>query len=168
LGISRKLHPEQRYLVGNWAADLCKTKSVQRPSIAREVVKLAIHLTPAPDDMFLLYEMASELEKTVTSEDEVSRDSSDTFHIINCKTRNSLAAVFLQIVDSSLTELDWALDKLKAILTSGYDVSNIDKAQPADKIRQRLDLEEALYSRSGLVVHVLSSFAHNMSLKGWL
>ncbi|XP_062211217.1 uncharacterized protein LOC133912481 [Phragmites australis] len=163
LGISRKMHLEQRHLVGIWAADLCRKKNVQSPSTARKVVKLAVDLTPAPDDMILVYEMTSELKK-LTSIDEGSRDSSDTFHIINCKTKNSLAAVFLQMVESSLTELDWGLGKLKAMLTLGYDYANIDEDQPADERMQRLDLEEALYSRSTFVVHVLSSFA-NMSLK---
>ncbi|TVU47110.1 hypothetical protein EJB05_06692, partial [Eragrostis curvula] len=129
-------------------------KNVQSPSIARELVKLAIRLAPAPEDIFLMYEM-SELKKSVASGDEGTRDSSDTFQIISCKTRNSLAAVFLQMVESSLAELDWGL---------GYDAPTTDEDHPVDERMQRLDLEEALYSRSALVVHVLSSFAH-MSLK---
>jgi hypothetical protein len=36
------------------------------------VVKLPSILTPAPDDMFLLYEMADELKKPVTSGDQDS------------------------------------------------------------------------------------------------
>ncbi|CAL4922562.1 unnamed protein product [Urochloa decumbens] len=164
LGVSRKLHLEQRRLVGNWATDLCRNKTLQSPSMAREVLKLAIHLTPAQDDMILVCEIAAELKKLMTSGENNSRDSSDAFHIINCKTKSSLAAVCLQIVELSLTELDWGLGKLKSMLTLGYDSANIDEDQPADERAQRLALEEALYSRSTLVVHVLSSFAH-MSLK---
>nr|TKV96199.1 hypothetical protein SEVIR_9G414100v2 [Setaria viridis] len=164
LSISRKLHLEQRHLVGNWAMDLCRKKTMQSPSIAREVIKLAIHLTPAPDDMILVCEIAAELKKLMTSGEDNSRDSSDTFHTINCKTKSSLAAVCLQMVELSLTELDWGLGKLKSILTLGYDSANVDEDQPADERMQRLALEEALYSRSILVVHALSSFAH-MSLK---
>ncbi|CAN6289497.1 unnamed protein product [Urochloa humidicola] len=164
LGMSRKLHLEQRHLVGNWATDLCRNKTLQSPIMAREVVKLAIHLTPAQDDMIFVCEMAGELKKLMTSGENNSRDSSDAFHIINCKTKNSLAAVCLQIVELSLSELDWGLGKLKSMLTLGYDSANIDEDQPADERTQRLALEEALYSRSTLVVHVLSSFAH-MSLK---
>ncbi|RLN40612.1 hypothetical protein C2845_PM01G14520 [Panicum miliaceum] len=164
LGISRKLHLEQRHLLGTWATDLCRKKTMHSPSMAREVVKLAIHLTPAPDDMILVCEIAAELKKLMTSEKDISRDSSDTFHIVNCKTKSSLAAVCLQMVELSLTELDWGLSKLKAMLTLGYDSANIDEDQPADERTQRLALEEALYSRSTLVVHALSSFAH-MSLK---
>lgn len=133
--------------------------------MAREVVKLAIHLTPDPDDMILVCEMAAELKKLMTLGEDSSSDSSDSFHIINCKTKSSLAAVCLQMVELSLTELDWGLGKLKAMLTLGYDSASIDEDQPADERMQRLALEEALYSRSTLVVHVLSSFAH-MSLKG--
>ena len=135
--------------------------------MAREVVKLAIHLTPAPDDMILVCEMAAELKKLMNSGKDISRDSSDTFHIVNCKTKSSLAAVCLQMVELSLTELDWGLGKLKAMLTLGYSSANIDEDQPADERTQRLALEEALYTRSTLVVHALSSFAH-MSLKGRL
>ncbi|KAF8721089.1 hypothetical protein HU200_023505 [Digitaria exilis] len=164
LGISRKLHLEQRHIVGNWATDLCGKKTVQNPSMAREVVKLAIHLTPSPDDMILVCEMAAELKKLMTLGEDNSRDSSDTFHIINCKTKNSLAAFYLQMVELSLTELDWGLGKLKAMVTLGYDSATIDEDQPADERMQRLALEEALYSSSTLAVHVLSSFAH-MSLK---
>ena len=167
LGISRKLHLEQRHLLGNWATDLCRKKTMQSPSMAREVVKLAIHLTAAPDDMILVCEIAAELKKLMTSEKDNSRDSSDTFHIVNCKTKSSLAAVCLQMVELSLTELDWGLGKLKAMLILGYSSANIDEDQPADERTQRLALEEALYSRSTLVVHALSSFAH-MSLKGRL
>lgn len=147
--------------------DLCRKKTMQSPSIAREVIKLAIHLTPAPDDMILVCEIAAELKKLMTSGEDNSRDSSDTFHTINCKTKSSLAAVCLQMVELSLTELDWGLGKLKSILTLGYDSANVDEDQPADERMQRLALEEALYSRSILVVHALSSFAH-MSLKGRL
>lgn len=147
--------------------DLCRKKTMQSPSIAREVIKLAIHLTPAPDDMIFVCEIAAELKKLMTSGEENSIDSSDTFHIINCKTKSSLAAVCLQMVELSLTELDWGLGKLKAMLTLGYDSANVDEDQPADERMQRLALEEALYSRSTLVVHALSSFAH-MSLKGRL
>ncbi|CAN6306702.1 unnamed protein product [Urochloa humidicola] len=164
LVISRKLHLEQRHLVGNWATDLCRNKTLQSPSMSREVVKLAIHLTPAQDDMILVCEIAAELKKLMTSGEGNSIDSSDAFHIINCKTKSSLAAVCLQIVELSLTELDWGLGKLKSMLTLGYDSANIDEDQPADERMQRLALEEALYARSTLVVHVLSSFAH-MSLK---
>ncbi|XP_039786165.1 Fanconi anemia group I protein homolog isoform X2 [Panicum virgatum] len=164
LDISRKLHLEQRHLLGNWATDLCRKKTMQSPSMAREVVKLAIHLTAAPDDMILVCEIAAELKKLMTSEKDNSRDSSDTFHIVNCKTKSSLAAVCLQMVELSLTELDWGLGKLKAMLILGYSSANIDEDQPADERTQRLALEEALYSRSTLVVHALSSFAH-MSLK---
>ncbi|PAN49744.1 hypothetical protein PAHAL_9G472400 [Panicum hallii] len=164
LSISRKLHLEQRHLLGTWATDLCRKKTMQSPSMAREVVKLTIHLTPAPDDMILVCEIAAELKKLMTSEKDISRDSSDTFHIVNCKTKSSLAAVCLQMVELSLTELDWGLGKLKAMLTLGYDSASIDEDQPADERTQRLALEEALYSRSTLVVHALSSFAH-MSLK---
>nr|CAB3495991.1 unnamed protein product [Digitaria exilis] len=164
LGISRKLHLEQRHIVGNWATDLCGKKTVQNPSMAREVVKLAIHLTPSPDDMILVCEMAAELKKLMTLGEDNSRDSSDTFHIINCKTKNSLAAFYLQMVELSLTELDWGLGKLKAMVALGYDSATIDEDQPADERMQRLALEEALYSSSTLAVHVLSSFAH-MSLK---
>ncbi|OEL25899.1 hypothetical protein BAE44_0013083 [Dichanthelium oligosanthes] len=164
LGISRKLHLEQRHLVGNWATDLCRKKTIQSPSIAREVVKLAISLTKAPDDMNHVSEMAAELKKLITSGEDNTRDSSDMFHIINCKTKSSLAAVCLQMVELSLAELDWGLSKLKAMLTLGYDSANIDEDQPADETMQRLALEESLYSRSILIVHVLSSFA-DMSLK---
>ncbi|WVZ56879.1 hypothetical protein U9M48_007350 [Paspalum notatum var. saurae] len=164
LGISRKLHLEQRHLIGSWATDLCRKRSIQSPSMAREVVNLAIQLTPAPDDLILVCEMAAELKKTFTSENDGSKDSSDTFHIINCKTKNTLAALALRMVELSITELEWGLGKLKAMLTLCYDSGNISEDQPADESMQRLALEEALYLRSTLVVHLLSSFAH-MSLK---
>jgi Fanconi anemia group I protein len=165
-GVSRKLHPERRHLIGHWAAGLCRKKTVQNPSTAQEVVKLAVHLMTAPDDMILVHEMATELEK-LASGDEDSRDSSEAFLIVNCKTKNSLAAVFLHMVESSLIELEWCLGKLKAMLTLGYGSSNVDEDQPADERMQRVFWEEALYSRSTSVVHVLSSFTH-MSLKGML
>jgi fanconi anemia group I protein len=165
LGISRKLQLERRHLVGKWATDLCRKKTMQSPRMAREMLKLAIHLTPAPDDMILVYEVSTELMNLMTSGDD--GDSSDTFHIINCKTKSSLAALSLQMVESSLTELDWGFGKLKAMLTLGYDCANIDEDQPADEIMLRLALEKALYSRSTLVVQVLSSFAH-MSPMGML
>ncbi|EEE59036.1 hypothetical protein OsJ_10793 [Oryza sativa Japonica Group] len=164
LGISRKLHHEQSHLVGHWAASLCQKTILQNPSIAQEMVKLAIHLMIAPDDLVLVHEMTAEL-KLITTGEEDSRDSSETFPVINCKTKNSLAAVFLQMVESSLTELDWVIGKLKVMLALAYDSANIDEDdQPADERTQRLYLEEALYSRSTSVVHVLSSFAHT-SLK---
>ncbi|KAM0872501.1 hypothetical protein ACQ4PT_038685 [Festuca glaucescens] len=162
-GVSRKLHPERRHLVGHWAAGLCRKKTVQNPSTAQEVVKLAVHLMTAPDDMILVHEMTTELEK-LASGDKDSLDSSEAFLIVNCKTKNSLAAVFLHMVESSLIELEWGLGKLKAMLTLGYGSSNVDEDQPADERMQRLFWEEALYSRSTSVVHVLSSFTH-MSLK---
>ncbi|XP_020407561.1 uncharacterized protein [Zea mays] len=156
LGISMQL--ERRHLVGKWATDLCRKKTMQSPRMAREMLKLAIHLTPAPDDMILVYEVSTELMNLMASGDD--GDSSDTFHIINCKTKSSLAALSLQMIESSLTELDGGFGKLKAMLTLGYDCANIDEDQPADEIMLRLALEKGLYSRSTLVVQVLSSFAH--------
>uniref|UniRef100_A0A453I4T5 FANCI solenoid 4 domain-containing protein n=2 Tax=Aegilops tauschii subsp. strangulata TaxID=200361 RepID=A0A453I4T5_AEGTS len=166
-GISRKLHPDQRHLVGHWAAGLCRKNTVQSPTTAQEMVKLAVHLMTTPDDMILVHEMTTELKKLIASGDEESVDSSEAFLIVNCKTKNSLVAVFLHMVDSSLIELEWGLGKLKAMLTLGYGSSNVDEDQPADERTQRMFLEEALYSRSTSVVHVLSSFTH-MSLKGRL
>uniref|UniRef100_A0A453I4G6 FANCI solenoid 4 domain-containing protein n=1 Tax=Aegilops tauschii subsp. strangulata TaxID=200361 RepID=A0A453I4G6_AEGTS len=163
-GISRKLHPDQRHLVGHWAAGLCRKNTVQSPTTAQEMVKLAVHLMTTPDDMILVHEMTTELKKLIASGDEESVDSSEAFLIVNCKTKNSLVAVFLHMVDSSLIELEWGLGKLKAMLTLGYGSSNVDEDQPADERTQRMFLEEALYSRSTSVVHVLSSFTH-MSLK---
>lgn len=163
-GISRKLHPEQRHLIGHWAAGLCRQKTVQSPSAAQAVVKLAVDLMTAPDDMILVHEMTTELKKLIASGDEDSRDSSEAFLIVNIKTKNSLAALFLHMVESSLIELDWGLGKLKAMLMSGYGSSNVDDDQPAEERIQKVYLEEALYSRSTSVVHVLSSFTH-MSLK---
>jgi hypothetical protein len=55
--------------------------------------------------------------------------------------KNSLAAVFLHIVESSLIELEWGLGKLKAMLTLGYGSSMVDEDQPADERTQRLHLE---------------------------
>lgn len=163
-GISRKLHPDQRHLVGHWAAGLCRKNTVQSPTTAQEMVKLAVHLMTTPDDMILVHEMTTELKKLIASRDEDSVDSSEAFLIVNCKTKKSLVAVFLHMVESSLIELEWGLGKLKAMLTLGYGSSNVDEDQPADERTQRMFLEEALYSRSTSVVHVLSSFTH-MSLK---
>uniref|UniRef100_A0A0D9VTV0 Fanconi anemia group I protein n=1 Tax=Leersia perrieri TaxID=77586 RepID=A0A0D9VTV0_9ORYZ len=162
-GISRKLHHEQSHLVGHWAEGLCRRTTVQNPSIGQEMVKLSVHLMTAPDDLVLVHNMTAEL-KLVASNDEDLRDSSEVFPVINCKTKNSLAAVFLQMVESSLTELDWVIGKLKGMLALAYDSANIDEDQPADERTQRLYLEEALYLRSTSVVHILSSFTH-MSLK---
>ncbi|CAM0873122.1 unnamed protein product [Alopecurus aequalis] len=162
--ISRILHPEQRHLIGHWAAGLCRKKTVQNPSTAQEVVKIAVHLMTAPDDMILVHEMTTELKKLIATGDKDSVDSSEAFLIVNCKTKNSLAAVFLHMVESSLIELEWGFGKLRAMLTLGYGSSNVDEDQPADERTQRLYWEEALYSRSTSVVHVLSSFTH-MSLK---
>lgn len=166
LGISRKLQLERRHLVGKWATDLRRKKTMQSPRMAREMLKLAIHLTPAPDDMILVYEVSTELMNLMTYGDD--GDSSDTFHIINCKTKSSLAALSLQMIESSLTELDWGFGKLKAMLTLGYDCANIDEDQPADEIMLRLALEKALYSRSTLVVQVLPSFAHMSPMEHFL
>ncbi|KAL6902181.1 hypothetical protein ACP4OV_005057 [Aristida adscensionis] len=164
LGVSRKLSLEQRHLLGSWAAGLCRNKTMQSPGTARGVVQLAVCLTPAPDDMLLICEMTNELKELTSSGGEDPRDSSDTFLIINCKTKDSLSAFFLQMVESSLAELDWGLGKLKAMLTLGYESANIDEDQPADERTQRLYLEDALCSRSRLLVRILSSFA-NMTLK---
>ena len=102
LDISRKLHLEQlnKGIFSEIGLQIyVEKKTMQSPSMAREVVKLAIHLTPAPDDMILVCEIAAELKKLMTSEKDNSRDSSDTFHIVNCKTKSSLAAVCLQMVE---------------------------------------------------------------------
>ncbi|KAI4996215.1 hypothetical protein ZWY2020_046806 [Hordeum vulgare] len=163
-GIARKLHPDERHLVGHWAAGLCRKNTVQSTTTAQEVVKLAVHLMTTPDDMILVHEMTTELKKLIASGNEDSVDSSEAFLIINCKTKCSLVAVFLHMVESSLIELEWGLGRLKAMLTLGYGSSNVDEDQPADERTQRMLLEEALYSRSTSVVHVLSSFTH-MSLK---
>nr|CAD1833283.1 unnamed protein product [Ananas comosus var. bracteatus] len=157
--IGRKLPPKQRNSHGIWASRICRNKAVEHPSAARGLVALAFYLLPSPNDMVFLQEISSELRKVMGSEDKEPLETSDTFPIINHSTKNALSTFLIQVFESSLIELDWTLLKIKAILTVSNESTSLGKSQQSGERPNGLELEEALFTRSELIVHLLSSFA---------
>lgn len=115
--------------------------------------------------MVFLQEISSELLKVMGSEEKDPLETSETFPIINHSTKNALSTFLIQVFESSLIELDWTLLKIKAILTVSNESASFGKSQQSGERPNGLELEEALFSRSQSIVHLLSSFAE-MNLTG--
>lgn len=146
---------------------ICRSSSIEHPSAARTVAGLVIYLMPAPNDLIVARDMASELLKVMGSEDKDPEEISETFPIINNSTKNAIAAMLIQVVDSCIVELDWSVSKLKAISIVNLEFIGLKKQHQFGERLPGLKLEEALHSRSEALAYLLSSFLE-MNLKGML
>ncbi|XP_077218685.1 fanconi anemia group I-like protein [Tasmannia lanceolata] len=164
LMIGIKLPGKLKNSQGAWAVHICRTSRVVNSRAARSVVALAIHLRSSPDDLMVSHEMASELLKVMGSEETAPVEKSETYPIINHSTGNTIASMLLQLIESVIVDLDWAISKLKALSAISHKSIEIDKNDHCGDKSPGLILEEALYSRSEALVNLLSCFAE-MSLK---
>lgn len=139
-------------ILGSWAIQMCKSKNIANPKIAKSIVNLAALCTRAPNDLIVAQEMAMELAKTMQSPSE----KSEIYPIINRSTENAIATGLLQLAESVIAEMDRLSMKLKTRLASAYKDGKHDLY---------LTLEETLYQRAEAVVELLSSFVV-MNLKG--
>ncbi|XP_068658858.1 uncharacterized protein [Aristolochia californica] len=163
LMIANKLPCKLRNFHGTWAVTLCSS-TVGNPKAARSVVSLAIHLQSSSHDLTGAQEMAMELLKVIGSEDTDPAENSDTYPVINLSTGTTIASLLLKLVESTLTDLDWAVTLLRALSSIDNENTDIAKNNNSAEKSAGLTLEEALYSRSEGLVNLLSHFAE-MSLK---
>lgn len=132
---------------------------IESPNAARSVLDLAIHLVSSQYDLILAHEIASELVKVIGSEDKEPIELSEAFAIVNYSTKTAIASVLLQLVEQSLTDLDWSTSKLKSY-TISYQEARVSGERSNGSV-----LEESLYSRTEALVNLLSSFTE-MNLNG--
>lgn len=165
--IGKTLVHEQRKSHGNWAVCMCRSNTIENPNAARSLVSLAINLLPAPDDLVVAHDMASELLKVLGSEEKDPIELSETFPVIGHSTKNVIATILMQLFEFSISDLDWAVSRLKAMSSFHHEfVSLKGNIQFGERLPGLL-LEEAIYSRSEALVDVMSSFTE-MNLKGIL
>lgn len=163
--VGKKLPPAQRNSHGNWAVSVCQSKKVENSSAAQNVLLLAIHLLPAPTDLIVARDMASELLKVMGSEDKDPEHRSVKYPVINRSTRNAIATIILRVAESCIVDLEWAVSKVKAISAGNHVRPDLRKnLQFAENLHGPY-LQEVLYSRSESLVYLLSSFVE-MKLKG--
>ncbi|CAL9136638.1 unnamed protein product [Musa textilis] len=162
--VGKKLPPAQRNSHGNWAVSVCQSKKVENSSAAQNVLLLAIHLLPAPTDLNVARDMASELLKVMGSEDKDPEHRSVKYPVINRSTRNAIATIILRVAESCIVDLEWAVSKVKAISAGNHVQPDLRKNLQFAENLHGLCLQEVLYVRSESLVYLLSSFVE-MKLK---
>ncbi|MCL7040151.1 hypothetical protein MKW94_023675, partial [Papaver nudicaule] len=158
LVIGKKLPHSLRNVHGAWAIGICRNSEVEKPKTTKSLVALAVYLCSAPDDLRAAHDMASELVKVIGTENTGPVEKSETYPIINSSTGTATASTILQLIESTIVDVDWAVTKLKTFSTTSYGISGLDHHQEGEK-SPGLVLEEALYSRCMALVNLLSCFA---------
>ncbi|KAI3896837.1 hypothetical protein MKX03_028343 [Papaver bracteatum] len=158
LVIGRKLPHSLRNVHGAWAIGLCRNIEVEKPKPTKSLVALAVYLCSAPDDLRVAHDMASELVKIIGTETTGPVEKSETYPIINSSTGTAIASTLLQLIESTIVDVDWTVSKLKTLSTTSYGSSVHDQHQEGEKT-PGLVLEEDLYSRCKALVNLLSCFA---------
>ncbi|CAM8915143.1 unnamed protein product [Rhodiola kirilowii] len=154
--IGKELPSEQRSIHGAWAVRMLNSNSIKSPKVAKGLVALAIFLNLSPYDLVLAQELAVELSNVIGFEDQSPREISEVFPIINHSTSTLVAASMLHMIESVVTDIDWATMKLKIFSSVSQKRTCIDEQ---DEVHAPiLVLEETLFSRAEAVVRVLSSF----------
>lgn len=148
--------------LGVWAMDICKSKSITNTIVAKSVVKLAICLSSPPDDLSTADFISKQLLKATGLEKDDSSESSDICPVVNKSTSKVITSCILQLVEAVITEMDWAIKKLKMLSIVSQKSIYINQT---GEHSSAVTFEENLYSRAVAVVIVLSSFV-SMSLKG--
>ncbi|OVA13446.1 Fanconi anemia group I protein [Macleaya cordata] len=159
LMIGNKLPHNLRNFHGAWAIGICRNSIVENPKATKSLVALAMYLSSPPNDLKVAHDMASELLKVIGSEGTDPMEKSETYPIINCSTKSAIASTLLQLIDSVIGDVDWAITKLKAFSATTYGNAGLDQHEEGEK-SPGLVLEEAVYSRSEALVNLLSCFAH--------
>ncbi|KAJ4968206.1 hypothetical protein NE237_014907 [Protea cynaroides] len=155
LMIGNQLPYKLRNYQGAWAIRICKSNTIMNSKTAKSVVALAICLSSPPYDLIVAQDMTAELLKVIGSGESDPVEKSETYPIINHSTGNTIASSILQLIESVIIDLDWAVRKLKAssaITQRGSCLDQYGEKAPG------LILEEALYSRSEALVNLLSFF----------
>ncbi|XP_042516364.1 Fanconi anemia group I protein isoform X2 [Macadamia integrifolia] len=155
LMMGNKLPCKLRNYHGAWAISICKSNTMMNSKTAKNVVALAICLSTPPNDLIVAQDIAAELLKVYGSGESDPVKISETYPIINHSTKSALASSLLQLIESVVLDLDWAVRKLKASSAITQRYSCLD--QYGEKVPS-LILEEALYSRSEALVNLLSFF----------
>lgn len=162
LMIGQKLPVERRNLVGFWATQICKSSDLSNSKVAKYLVFLALTLTSPPTDLVIAQSMAKELLGVVGSENVGPLNTSEIFPLINKSTAASIASTILQLIESSIVDMEWITIRLKTYYTATQ--KGISSNQ-TDRVAPELAVEEMLYSRAEAIVKVLSHFVA-MNLKG--
>ncbi|KAL5983704.1 hypothetical protein ACLOJK_017795 [Asimina triloba] len=164
LMIGNRLPSKLQNFHGLWAINICKSISLTNPKAARSLATLAIYLTSFPNDLMVAQEMALKLLKVVGCDDKDTVQSSETYTIINHSTVNAISSLLLQLVESVIVDIDWAITKLKALSNINHEIISLENGGSCGERTSGLILEESLYSRSEAAVNLLSLFAE-MNLK---
>lgn len=163
--IGNKLPCKLRDSLGSWAVHICSSSGTTNAKAARSILALAVYLRSSPNDLVLAQGMASELLIVLGSEERDPVEKSKTYPIINHSTEQAVASFLLQLIESIISDLDWAISKLKALSATSHESTDLGNSDGHEERAPGLVLEEALYSMSEVLVNLLSSFAET-SLKG--
>ncbi|GFQ03410.1 fanconi anemia group i protein [Phtheirospermum japonicum] len=159
--IGNKLPEERRNLVGSWATRICKSSNISNSKVAKCLVFIAVTLSSPTTDLAISENMSTELLKVVGSENIDPLDKSETFPVINKSTSSAIASTILQLVESTIADMDWISTRLKTYYTVIQKGISFNQS---GKIASELALEETLFSRAEAVVKVLAYFV-DMNLK---
>ncbi|KAL3626536.1 hypothetical protein CASFOL_030085 [Castilleja foliolosa] len=161
LMIGNKLPEERRSLVGSWATRICKSINISNSKVAKCLIFIAVTLSSPPTDLVISENMSAELLKVVGSENIDPFDKSETFPVINKSTSVAIASTILQLVESTISDMDWISIRLKTYYTVIQKGISFNQS---GKVASELALEETLFLRAEAVVKVLAYFV-DMNLK---
>lgn len=161
LMIGKKLPEERRNLVGSWATQLCRRSDASNSKVAKCLVFIAVTSSSPPEDLVIAENMAAELVQVVGSEGTDPVDISETFPVLNKSTSAAISTAILQLVESSVADMDWITIRLKTYNTATQKGISLNQT---GKVPLELAVEEILYSRAEAVVKILSHFVA-MNLK---
>lgn len=153
LMLGNKLPCKWKNSHGAWAMDLCKSPHT---NVAKSVVKLAVCLTSPPNDLLVAQAIAEELLKVTKMEVDDSLEVSEVYPLINQSTSTNITSCILQIIETVIVDMDWAIKELKRfclIAQKSIHIHRNGEQSPG------MTFEENLYLRAEAVVKVLSSFA---------
>lgn len=160
--VGENLPSDLRSSHGAWSIRVCKEKKITNSKVAKSIATLAISLSSPPDDLTISQDIAKELLQVMGSEIHEAVKVSEVYPFLNHSTRNAICSCLLQLIETSILDVDWAVKKLKSLCSTTHKST---QAQPDGEHISGQVFEENLYSRVESVAKVLASFAL-MGLKG--
>lgn len=147
---------EWRNSHGAWAVRTCQSNGITNAKVARNLVRLAVHLSPPPNDLPVAQDLADKLLKFMDQEESNQVQRCETYPIINSSTDTAITSSILQFIDSVIVELEWCTIKLKTMFPAAPKITSSDQNGEHNFV---LAFEGSLYSRVEGVLKILSLFA---------
>lgn len=148
---------------GSWAESNCKSLKVTYNGAAKALLRICMCLIPPPDDLILAQTLSQELLKVIGTDEQEPIEISGMFHTINTSTKNCIAGLLLQHLETVLTDAEWLIAKLKLYPSTKISDLFVDVLPQPHFEASRLESEIALHKRLESIVVVLANFVQMSS-----